>query len=553
MRLVRPVVKTAAGVAGTVRDMGRMREVAAVLGRYGFGALIARVDIPGLPKPSAADLEATPEKTAAMLQELGPTFIKLGQVLSTRPDILPPEYIGALQQLQDEVHPVPLSEVTAQLETELGPGWREQLQDFDESPLATASIAQVHRATLQDGSPVVFKIQRRGIARQIRSDLNILDFFAGRVEAEFPEAAGLDLRGVLREFDRSLRAELDFTAESRNTRRFARDFEGHEHVVIPELIEELSTERVLCIEFLDGVKIRQAREAGMDMGLIGSRYLDVAYTMLFENGFFHGDLHPGNVLVLPGERLGILDFGMVGRLTREMKDALVSLLFALERGDHRTVARIFFDIAVKEERVDYDAFEADVVAVVERNWTGTSVRDMQIGLFLMDVTQNAVKHKVRAPHTYTMFFKALLTTEGLAKALIPEVDPLAAARPFVQKMIGERWSQDRMKEEGFYNLVTFRTLSQRFPVTLSQLLDDVDKQRLKITVKEEADKDKLAAEDRRQNRLIIAAFACTGALCGALTWDVRPVFDVPIASVVFWASAIPLFLLSLTMTLRNRG
>ncbi len=553
MRLVRPVVKTAAGVAGTVRDMGRMRQVAAVLGRYGFGALLARIDIPGLPKPRAEDLETTPEATAAMLQELGPTFIKLGQVLSTRPDILPPEYIEALQQLQDDVQPVPLIEVTDQLAAELGEDWRQQIASFDEAPLATASIAQVHRATLKDGAEVVLKIQRRGIARKIRSDLNILDFFAGQVEAEFPEAAGLDLRGVLREFDRSLRAELDFTTEARNTRRFKADFAEVDFVVIPELVAELSTERVLCMEFLDDLKIRQARDQGMDMARIGERYLHTAYTMLFENGFFHGDLHPGNVLVLPGERLGILDFGMVGRLTRDMKDALVSLLFALERGDHRTVARIFFDIAVKEQRVDYDAFEADVVTVVERNWTGTSVRDMQIGLFLMDVTQSAVKHRVRAPHTYTMFFKALLTTEGLAKALIPEVDPLAAARPFVQRMIGERWSQDRMKEEGFYNLVTFRTLSQRFPVTLSQLLDDVDKQRLKITVKEEADKDRLAAEDRRQNRLILAAFACTGALAGALTWDVRPVFDVPLASLVFWASAFPLFLLTLTMTLRNRG
>ena len=552
MRFVQPVVKTARRVTGTVRDMGRMREVASVLAKYGFGELLTNVDIPGFSSPHEGSVETTPERAVQALQELGPTFIKLGQVLSTRPDLLPPAYIDALQTLQDAVDPVPWADVETQLERELG-DWRSQIKEFAQVPLATASIAQVHRATLLDGRDVVFKVQRLGIGPRIRSDLNILDFLAARVEAEFPEARALDVRGVLREFDRSLRRELDFLAEKRHTERFYKNFADSEICRVPEVYGEHSTERVLCIEHLDGVKIRKAREAGLDMEKVGRRYLDVAYDMLFEHGYFHGDLHPGNVLVLEGEVLGLLDFGMVGTMTREMRDAIVSLLFALERGDYRVIARIFFDVAVKEERVDYAAFEADVIEVVERNWSGVSVKDMQIGLFLMDVTRGAMKHNVRAPHGYTMFFKALLTTEGLAKALIPELDPLAAARPYVERMISERYSKERLQQDVFYNLVSLGTLGQRLPVTVSQLLDDLDKQRLVITVREAADVSRLDAEDRRQNRMIIALFAITGAVCGALTWDVRPVFDLPFISAVFWLAAFPLFLLTLTMTLRNRG
>lgn len=553
MRFVRPVVKTARRVTGTVRDVGRMREVATVLGRHGFGALLTNVDIPGFSRPDQEVVETTPERAVLALQELGPTFIKLGQVLSTRPDLLAPAYIDALQTLQDAVTPVAWEDVEAQLEAELG-DWRERLLDFNEEPLATASIAQVHRARLLDGTEVVFKVQRRGIGPLIRSDLNILHFLAARVEAEFPEARSLDVRGVLREFDRSLRAELDFTAEQRHTERFYRNFEGSEICRVPVIFDELSTGRVLCIEYLDGVKIREARGAGMDMARVGQRYLDVAYEMLFSHGYFHGDLHPGNVLVLEDEVLGLLDFGMVGTMTREMRDTIVSLLFALERGDHRVIARIFYDVAVKDDRIDYAAFEADVVEVVERNWSGVSVKDMQIGMFLLDVTQGALKHKVRAPHGYTMFFKALLTTEGLAKALIPELDPLVAARPYVERMIADRYGKERLQQDLFYNLVSLGTLGQRLPVTISQLLDDLDKQRLTFTVREAADPSRIAAEDRRQNRLIIALFAITAAVCGALTWEVRgPFFDLPFVSVVFWLSAFPLFLLTLTMTLRNRG
>ena len=553
MRFLRPFVRTVGGVTEGVRDTFRLQQVATVLVKHGFGALLTNLDIPGLGRiPSR--FEGTPERATHALQELGPTFIKLGQVLSTRPDIVPPAYLEALQTLQDDVEAVPFPAIEKLLGQELGAAWRSRVRDFDDTPLATASIAQVHPAILADGKQVVFKVQRPGISKLIRSDLNILHLLASRAMVEFPETERLDPLGVLREFERSILAELDFSLEALAMERFRRNFADRPEVVrIPELVDELCTPRVLCIEYLDGIKIREARARGVDMERVGQRYLDVAYTMLFEHGTFHGDLHPGNVLVLENEVLGLLDFGMVGALTRDMRDSLVSLLFALDRGDHRTIARIFYDIAVKEERVDYAAFEADVIAVVERNWMSVdSVADMQIGRFLMEVTQGAVKHGVRAPHGYTMFFKALLTTEGLAKSLIPEVDPLAAAQPYVKRLIAERYSQDRIKEDLFYNGATFNTLAQRLPVTVSQLLDDLDKQRLQLNVKQVYDKDSDNAADRRQNRMIIALFAVTAVVCGTLALEVQ-LWGFSWLTFIFYSSSTPLFLLALTMALRNRG
>lgn len=550
MRIVRPVVRTVGSVAAGVRDINRLREVATVLMRHGFGFLFANVDVPGLGlrgKTREEGFASNPDRAVAAVQQLGVTFIKLGQVLSTRADVIPPEYVEAFQQLQDDVTPLPFSEIEVQLIRELGPAWRSEVAEFNDTPLATASIAQVHRARLQDGQEVAFKIQRPGLGLQIRSDLSILHFLVNRVIVEFPEAALFDPHGILEQFERSILAEVDFKVEAENTLRFARNFAGDETVRIPRVHEQLSTQRVLCMEFLDGVKIRHARDHGCDMSLVGRRYLHVAYEMLFSHGYFHGDLHPGNVLVLPGEVLGLLDFGMVGRLTRDMQDHIVTLIFALERGDFRTISRVFFDIAIKEGRVDYDAFERDSLEVVSRNWEGVSFQSMQIGRFLQDLAWGALRHNVRAPPNYTMFFKSLLTTEGLAKSLIPEVDPLSAARPWVERLIAERYSSKRVREDMFYTAVTLGSLARRLPTSMSQFLDDLDHQRVHLDVTARPDAGSEATQERRQARTILAALSITAAICGSLSLDApgAELIGIPVLAWVFYAVALPLFLLTL--------
>jgi len=553
MQFVRPVVKTTGTLARTVQNMGRVRQVSLVLARHGLGMLVAGVELPGV--KVSRRFESTPARTVAAIQELGPTFIKLGQVLSTRSDVIPAAYIEALQSLQDNVTPLPFSKIDAQMSRELGTEWRERFARFDEAPLATASIAQVHRAQLHDGREVVLKVQRPGIGPRIRADLGVLRLLASQAMAEFPEIALFDPKGILEEFQKSILAELNFNAEVRNLNRFRRSFADSDEAVFPEPVRELSTERVLCMEFLDGVPIRSARSAGFEMDTVGRRYLDIAYAMLFDHGFFHGDLHPGNVLVLADGRIGVIDCGMVGRLTGEMKDNIAALIFALDRGDYRTISRLYFDIAIKESRVDYAAFERDAVEVVERHWSGGSIAEMRIGAYLMDLTRASIRHSVHAPPEFTMFFKAILTTEGLAKALLPEVDPIGAAQPFVQKLLAERWGRERLEDEGSYTMLSMSSLARRLPITLTQLLDDIDRQRLKFGVMLEQPRSIQDAHDRRQNRMILSMYAITGAICGSvcLFWEAGQVFGIPVLSVVFYAAALPLFLLTLAMTLRNRG
>jgi len=516
MKIVRPFVKTVGSLSVTVRDANRFREVAVILARHGLGALVSGVDLPGLQVDS--EYNSTPQRLVEALQELGPTFIKFGQILSTRSDIVPLDYLIALQQLQDDVHPLQFQTLKQTLQEDLSQQWEEFVESIDTEPLATASIAQVHKGVLKDGRKVVFKIRRPKIDSIIDSDLHILRFLLERFLHEFPEMELFDPRGMFLEFERALSSELDFGLELKNLQQFHKSFYHMEGIRFPEPIEALSSHRVLCMEFLEGVQIRKAREQGFDMEVIGERYLSLAYTMLFDHGFFHGDLHPGNVLVLPDQSIGVLDCGMVGRLTREMKDQLATLIYALYRGDNKLIAKIFFEISIKKERIDYIAFERDAVQVAEKHWSGGSFAEMDIGAFLMDLTTNALRHKVYAPTAFTMFFKAVLTTEGLAKSLLPEVDPLKVAQPYVEKLVKARWQPQHWTELGTQNALAFSSILKRLPISMSQLLDDLDYQRLQIKVEQiEHQKDQKAAM-RRQGLLVIGLLAFGWLMVSSIGW-----------------------------------
>ena len=553
MRIVRPVVWTMGGLRHTVRDFGRMREVAAVLARYGFGILVQNLNIPGARNHRVESDASTPERISLAMQELGPTFIKLGQILSTRGDLLPQPYIEALQCLQDDTAPVAVEEIFSVMTRELGSEWRDLIEDFTDTPLATASIAQVHRATLKDGREVVFKVQRPRIERKINADISILEFLVNRMVTEFPETSYFDPMGIVAAFKKAIHAELDFCLEAKNISEFSRNFALSESIVIPEVVSNLSTSRVLCISYLDGVSIREARDTGVDMGAVGQHYLKMAYQMIFEDGYFHSDLHPGNVLVLKDGRLGLLDFGMTGRLTREMRDNLVTLIFALERGDCRTIARIFYDIADKEGRVNYAQFEADTVELIQNHWSNSSIAEIQLGKFLTDLAQGAMHHRVKTPSSYTMLFKALITTEGLAKSILPEVDPVTQAQPYVAKLVAERYSPKRLQEDLFYHTITLNTFIRRLPTSASQLMDDLDNQRLKFNLNHIEEKETANARNRRSAALVFAVIAVGAALCGTLALDVASptIFDRPMISTIFYAIAAPAGAVAASLSMKH--
>ncbi|MCB9679484.1 MAG: AarF/ABC1/UbiB kinase family protein [Alphaproteobacteria bacterium] len=551
MQIVRPIVSGVGGLGRSVSDLGRLQAVARILIRHGLGLLVAGIDLPGMPR-AERELQTTPERATQAITELGPTFVKLGQILSTRPDVIPEAYCEAFTKLQDDVGALPFAEIEAELDKSLGPDWRDRV-DVDEEPLATASIAQVHTGRLKDGTRVVLKVQRPGIARIIRSDLNILYFLARRLLAEVPEARSFDPLGMLGEFDRSISAELDFTIEAGNITKFQKNFAGDPEVHIPRVYDALTTAEVLCLEFLDGVTLREARAAGCDMKVVGDRYLRVAYDMLFVHGLFHGDLHPGNVIVLPGDVIGLVDFGMVGRLTAEMRNNVISIMFALQRGDYRTIARLFYEIAIKDGRLDYPAVERETVEVMQEHWSGGSIREMNMGAFVMGLAVRAARQGCRIPSNYTMLFKSIMTSEGLAKSLIEEVDPIAAIRPYFERMVAERISRESLEKEAFYYAFTMQSLLSRLPVTVSQLLDDMDAQRLRFSVRNIADPAEIAAADRRTNRVLAGSMAMTSAVCGTLALLIDSAWLGIAIALFFYAVMAALFAYTVWSVFWNRG
>lgn len=497
------------GARQVAKDLGRLQQIVQVLARHGFGWLVANVQVPGIgllrkAQPAEEASAPTPERLAAVIRELGPTFVKLGQMLSTRSDIIPAAYAEAFQSLQDDAGPVPFPEVEEQIRASLGASPAELFAFFDPQPLAAASIAQVHRARLPSGEEVVVKVQRPGVRELIFTDLSLLQFIVRQAEAQVPEVRLVDIPGILRQLRKAISDETDFRVEADHLERFAENFAGNDAIVIPAVYRDWCSEQVLTMEFLAGVKISRARAEGADMRQVGERYLQAAFQMLLEDGYFHGDLHPGNVLVLPGDRLGLLDFGMVGRLTEEMRENLVTLFFAIQRRDFRTIARVYWEIAIKAEHIDYGGWEADVQEMMERQVVGRSMAELHLEEFLREITELAFKHKVRMTPAYTLFFKAVITTQGLAKQLIPEVDPLEEMLPYVQRMTRELYSRERMQEELFYQLTSLRYTLRRLPVVVGQALSDLQAGKLRLKMEAEEAPEVRARRDRQVNRVVLA-------------------------------------------------
>ncbi len=547
MPLVRKAADVAIGAAQVVGDLSRLRQIVQVLAKHGLAWIVDQVEVPGigLLRSLTGDSprnQPTPERVCDVLRELGPTFVKLGQVLSTREDLIPRSYVAAFQTLQMDVGPVPWADIVAVIETTLHAHPDKLFDEFNPEPIATASIAQVHRARLKTGEDVAVKVQRPNIRKKIQNDLNILEFLARQMAHQVPESALFDPPGTVRVLRQSLSEETDFRNEARNTEQFAEHFAGVSWVKVPHVYRAFLSGDVLTLEFIDGTPIAQAREAGYDMAVVGQRYLEAAFQMLLEDGHFHGDLHPGNVFVLPGNELALLDFGMVGRLTPENKQDLVDIFFALNRRDARTIARIYWELAIKPERVDYAAWEIDVQELMERQFFGKSMADIQVSDFLRELLERANKHGVRATSAYTMFFKALITTEGLAKMLIPEVDPLAAMQPYVRRMVAKQYSAERLREELFFWLTSFRYSGRRLPMLFGQIVSEAQDGSLRIrTWSEQSDTDRELA-DERTNRMAMALVCSSLFLAGSLAiGHGSPVWlGLPLPSLVGYGMALGL-------------
>jgi ubiquinone biosynthesis protein len=525
MSAVTRVYSGVRGIQSAIKDAGRMREIVIILARHGFGAALQRIGA-----TEAVGIEGTPDaspesrgmplarRLRTAVEELGPTFIKLGQILSTRADLLPADIIAELQHLQDNVPELKWDDVREVIERETGGAVDVHFAEFREKPLACASIAQVHRAVLRDGQrEVVVKVQRPNIAGRIDSDLSILAFFARQAASAIPDLELMDPVGIVAEFDRALRKELDFTNELSNIKRFQGNFAGYEGVHIPEVFESISTSRVLVMEFINGVKITQAGTAyGHDMTAMAPKMLQALLKMIFKDGYFHGDLHPGNILVRPDGEIGLIDYGLVGRLSRTQRDYILDIFIALSRRDYAAVSRVFFDIGVKVPGVQYryEEFEADVIELMESHLDSKSLAEIDIGTFFRDIVSGAIKHKIRMPPTYTMVFKALMTVEGIGKSIAPDLDFIEHAQPFVREVLLERYAPDKLLAQGAETLNQLSKFLRQFPVSATQLLRDAQRGDLVLRTRVERF-DELVEAQHRTGSLIARAVVLAGCWVSA--------------------------------------
>ncbi len=439
----------------TYRNLGRFREIVNVFLKHGLGQIIEGLQLhqfapirwwyTPLHKRLEREEEITlPDRLRIALEELGPTFIKFGQLLSIRPDIIPREYVKAFDSLLDQVPPFPGEEARGIVEAELKAPLSELVADFDETPLAAASIAQVHRAVLWTGEDVVFKVRRPGIQETVRQDVDILRRLADLIERYVPDLAFLNVTALVEEFDQAIHEEMDFLREAANAARLKANFEGSKELYVPNVYLHLTTEQVLVMEYIEGIRIDnldKLRAAGFDLNAIAQRGSDVLFKMILLDGLFHADPHPGNIFVLNNGRLGFVDFGVVGRIREDLLDAMGNTFIALLRRDYEALTRQSISLGFVPDGVDLERYRHEMPADLENTvepLVGRKLSQMPPVIYVERIMGLALKHRLRLPRELFLVGKCLVMFEGLFRRLSPELDFFAIARPYARQLITQR-------------------------------------------------------------------------------------------------------------------
>jgi ubiquinone biosynthesis protein len=468
---------------GPATEISRARRIAEVLIRNGLdfvaestglARFLPRRQARKVPRDIQARMLSTPQRVRRTLEELGPTYIKLGQILSTRPDILPAAYIVELSKLLDAAPPVAVDEIRATIEQELGGPLERWYATFDIEPIASASIGQVHRATLHDGTPVVVKVQRPGVEHMVQADLNLLKRQARFLESRSATLKNYRLLDIVDEFSQSLRAELDYTSEGRNADKL-RAMSAGENVLIPEVYWHLTTRRVITLADLKGIKLAELdrlKGQGYDLKSIAERIVQVYLKHVFVHGVFHADPHPANILVCDGT-IGLIDFGVVGYLTPRIRDQLSELLFALVQQNADDMVHIIVRMGATDIGVSREGLRRDVSRIIMRYYSA-SLESLPVAEFLGDVMGVAFKHRIRLPADLALLARTVVVLEGVALSLDPAFVLAKHIEPFVMQLVKERVSLKRMALEGITTLRELETLLHLLPRRVDTLSEQLE-------------------------------------------------------------------------------
>lgn len=493
------------------RHTARYREIAAILRRHSLGFLGGLIGLDRLmfrrreAEASGTETHESPAHLRLALEELGPTFIKLGQVLSTRPDLLPPAYINELVKLQDAAPPVPVELIRDVIRRELGGEPEDLFASFEDEPLASASIGQAHVATLKDGTPVVVKVRRPGAVALVQQDVEIVQNLAVRANRSWDLAREYDAAGLADEFAKTIRAELDYLQEGRNAERFAENFEGVSDVLIPRVFWEFTTSRVLTLERMHGANVSDATvldAAGVDRKHVARRGADIVLKMTFEDRFFHADLHPGNLFIHDDGRIALIDFGMVGEVEEELRGHLSNLFIALVRGDHNLLASALVGVSVSAAFVDRETLREDLRVFLSR-YRLRSLRETPFARMMAELFGILRDNHLRLPREMALLFKALLQIEGLAVKLDPDFRLGEALEPYAQRLARERMSATVFARRFARASADMGELALDLPAVLRRIIDQADSAGIQVHLRAAELEPIVGRVERIGNRLVV--------------------------------------------------
>jgi ubiquinone biosynthesis protein len=497
----------------TYRNFKRYRQILSVIFRYGFDDLVERLKIDqyieiGLQMVSRHKREnveklSRAERLRFLVEELGPTFIKLAQILSTRPDLVPADVIKEFEKLQDDVPPFSYAEAKEIIEAELGGNLEYFFSSFDETPLASASIGQVHKAVLGDGTVVAVKVQRPGIKKIIEVDLEIMLHLATLMEKNIEEISFQKPTRVVEEFIRTLERELDYSTEAANMERMSAQFVNDRTIYIPKVYTEYSGSHVLTMEYVDGIKVSETEKleaAGLNLKTITIRGADFIMKQVFEFGFFHADPHPGNVFVLPDNVVCPIDFGMTGSVDKRQRALFVDIMESMALKDAERCTRLMLELGEYDEEPDIRVFEREVEDFMGKHLF-KSLKDIDVARLLQDVLDIATKNKIRVPPVIFLMIKAFAAVEGIARLLYPEFDMVAHAAPFVKKAKLARYSPQKIAENLFTTLSDSLTVLQLLPREVMQIIKLARQNKLTVNMEMRGLDDMLRTLDQVSNRL----------------------------------------------------
>jgi ubiquinone biosynthesis protein len=547
--------------------MRRYRQILGIFLKYGFSDIVdvARKDligrfgnkvIPLLGKHVHSSMSRA-ERLRYAAEELGPTFVKLGQVLSMRPDLVPMDIATELQKLQDEVSPFSYEEVRAIISKELKCEPETAFSHIDETPLAAASIAQVHRARLRDGTDVVIKVQRPGIHNIIDVDLEILSDIAVITKTHSTYNIFSDPEAVVVEFDRSIHRELDFLLEGNNIQRFGRMFADDPTVLIPKFYPELSSSRVLVMDFVDGIKasrLDELEKKGLDRKVIAERGAQLILKQIFQHGFFHADPHPGNIMILAGNIIVPLDYGMVGSLDESTIEALGNLLAGIVHKDINRILCSFSRLGITNGIENENALRADLNAFIGRYYE-VPLQKLKVSALLKEVFEIIRAHQMILPSNLSLMLKALVTVEGLGRVLYPEFDMVSEVRPYIKRILYRRYDPRRRFRDLLNVFDDFSLLAEELPQGVREAIRRINAGDLHIQFEHHNLENLARAFNQSSNRLSSAVIIAALIIGSSLVMQVSlgpSLFGFPLVGVIGYLIASLLGLLLLWNIFRSR-